>query len=211
MKKVLPGLTAIVVPALLSLTLAGCQTASYEARYELRVTTAVVEENAPETGPDMDELAMTFRWSVTSVGLDAHITNPADTTAAILWEGATFSYVPGDQEPLVATAPQAGPDLPQPATVIPGHGQMIVAMLPRSCVEWEWSANRAMGGSWKPSTRLFGISLPPEASEADRLALAETAVGERLSIEIPVRIGQRVHSYTFDVLVTGAEVYPSYH
>ena len=211
MKKAGLSLVTLLALALLCVTLAGCQSAGYEARFDLRVTEAVIEENPPETGPDLEELVLSFRWSVTSAGLDAHVTNPRDTTAAILWEAATFSYGPGEPEPLVATAPKAGPDLPQPPTVIPAHGQMVVGMLPRSHAEWVWSANRAMGGSWKVSERLFGVALDPEAGEADRLAAAEAAVGRSLTVEIPVGIGERVLNHIFEIRVTGAEVYASYH
>lgn len=211
MKKAELVCMVILLPALLCAALAGCQTASDEVRFELRVSEAVVEGNVPETGPGTQELAVKVSWSATTGGLDAYVTNPADTTASILWEDATFSYDSGDPEPLVATAPHAGPDLPQPPTVIPARGQMIVGMLPRSHAEWEWSTNRAMGGSWRSSTGLFGVEFTTEQSEAERRSLAEATVGRKAMIEIPVRTGSRVLTYIYDVRVTGAEVYASYH
>ena len=201
-----------LLPVLLcAVVLTGCQTASDEVRFELRVSEAVVEENVPETGPGTQELAVKVNWSATTRGLDAYVTNPADTTASILWEGATFTCGTDDPEPLVATAPHAGPELPQQPTVIAANGQMIVGMLPMSHAEWEWSANRAMGGSWRATTGLFGVEFTPEQSEADRRALAESAVGRKAMIEIPVRTGSRVLTYIFDVRVKGAEVFASYH
>lgn len=211
MKKAELTTLAILLPVLLCAALTGCQTASDEVRFELRVSEAVIEENVPETGPGTQELAVKVIWSATTRGFDAHVTNPADTTASILWEEATFSYVPVEDEPLVATAPQAGPELPHPPTAIPARGQMIVGMLPRSHAEWEWSTNRAMGGSWRAVTGLFGVEFTEEQSESDRRALAESAVGRKAVIEIPVRTGSRVLTYIFDVRVTGAEVFASYH
>ncbi len=191
--------------------LAGCQSSSHEVRYEVRVSEAVVEENVPEAGPGTQKIAVRVEWSATSAGLNAHVTNPADTTAAILWEEATFSYGSEEPEPLVCTAPHSGPELPQPPTLIPRTGQMIVGMLPRSHAEWEWAASRAMGGSWKASTGLFGVTFTSEQSKSERRSLAETAIGSKVMIKIPVRTGSRVLTHIFDVRVTGAEVYASYH
>ena len=191
--------------------LVGCQSSSHEVRYEFSVSEAVVEENVPETGPGTEKIAVKVKWSATSAGLSAHFTNPADTTAAILWEEATFSYGSGAAEPLVCTAPQAGPELPQSPTLIPSLGQMIVGMLPRSHAEWEWSASRVMGGSWSASSGLFGVTLTPEQSASERRSLAEATIGSKVMIEIPVRTGSRVLTHIFDVRVTGAEVFASYH
>lgn len=197
--------------ALLVAALSGCQTASYEARYELLVTEAVVEEDAPEDGPRTDEIAVRITWTASSGGLDAHVTNPADTTAAILWEGATFSYGSGEQEALVATAPQSSADLPQSATVIPGGGQMIVGMVPGSHAEWEWLSNRSMGGMWKAARGLFGVEFSAEQTEAEFRSLAETAIGKRAKITLDIRTGSRLVTYMYDVRVTGAEVRAAYN
>jgi hypothetical protein len=191
--------------------LAGCQSASYEVRYEVAVNEAVIEENVPETGPGTEEIAVKVEWSATSEGLSAHFTNPADTTAAILWEEARFSYRSEEREALVSTAPHAGPELPQPPTLIPGHGQVIVGMLPRSQAEWEWLPSRAMGGSWKASPEFFGVTLTSGQSRSELWSLAETAIGKRVMIELTVRTGSRVLTHIFDVRVTGAEVFASYH
>jgi hypothetical protein len=205
--------TASLVLGLVLVTavIAGCQTASNEVRFDLAVSEAVVEEGVPETGPGTQDLAVKVTWTATTVGLDAHVTNPADTTAAILWEGATFSYGSAEPEPLVATAPHATPDLPQMPTEVPRNGQMIIGMLPRSHAEWEWSANRTMGGTWEASGGMFDIVLTPEQSESERRATAEAAVGRKAMIKIPIRTGSRVLTYIFDVRVKGAEVYSSYH
>ena len=191
--------------------LAGCQSSSPEVRYEVSASEAVVEGNVPEDGPGTQEIAVKVVWSATSAGLSAHFTNPADTTAVILWEGATFSYGSDEPEPLVSTAPHAGPELPQPPTLIPGFGVVIIGMLPQSHAEWEWSANRAMGGSWSASTDLFGVTLTPEQSDSERQNLAATAIGKKVMIKIPVRTRDRVLTHIFDIRVTGAEVYASYH
>ncbi len=211
MKKAELVFPAVLLPFLLCAALSGCQTASDEVRFELRVSEAVVEENVPETGPKTQELAVKVFWSATTRGLDAHVTNPADTTASILWERATFSYGSGVPEPLVATAPHAGPELPQQPTVIPARGQMIVGMLPRSHAEWEWSTNRSMGGSWRATSGLFGVDFTQEQTEAERRALADATVGRKAMIQIPVRTRGRVLTYIYDVRVAGAEVYASYH
>jgi len=193
--------------------LAGCQSSSYEVRYDVSASVAVVEGSAPETGPGTQEMCVQVEWSATSAGLNAHFTNPADTTAMVLWEDATFSYGSAPPVPLVSTAPHAGPELPQPPTLIPRSGQVIIGMLPQSHTEWEWSANRAMGGSWKASSGsgLFGVTLSPEQSDSERQSLAETAIGKRAIVKISVRTGSRVLTHIFDVRVTGAEVYASYH
>ncbi len=191
--------------------LVGCQSSSHEVRYEVSVSEAVVESNAPETGPETQEIALRVEWSVTSAGLNAHFTNPADTTAAILWEEATFSYGSGEPEPLISTAPHADPELPQPPTLIPGFGVVIVGMLPQSHAEWEWFPSRAMGGSWSASSGLFGVTLTSEQSDSERQNLADTAIGKKAMIEVSVRTGSRVLTHIFDVRVTGAEVYASYH
>jgi len=191
--------------------LVGCQSSSHEVRYEVSVSEAVIEGSAPEDGPGTQEIALKVEWSATSAGLNAHFTNPADTTAAILWEEATFSYGSGEPEPLISTAPHAGSELPQPPTLIPRFGVVIVGMLPRSHAEWEWSASRAMGGSWKASSELFGVALTSEQSDSERQSLAATAIGKKAMIRISVRTGDRVLTHIFDVRVTGAEVYASYH
>ena len=201
----------ILSSVLICVALVGCQSSSYEVRYEVRVSEAVVEENVPENGPGTEEIAVKVVWSATSAGLSAHFTNPADTTAAILWEEATFSYGTDAREPLLSTAPHAGPELPQPHTLIPRTGQMIVGMLPLSHAEWEWFPSRAMGGTWKASTGLFGVTFTPKQSKSERRSLAETAIGQRVMIELPVRTGSRELTHIFDVRVAGAEVYASYH
>jgi len=191
--------------------LAGCQSASYDVRYEVAVNEAVIEENVPETGLGTEEIAVKVEWSATSAGLSAHFTNPADTTAAILWEEATFLYRSEEREALVSTAPHAGPELPQPPTLIPGLGQTVVGMLPRSHAEWEWLPSRAMGGSWNASSEFFGVTLTSGQSRSELQSLAETAIGKRMMIELTVQTGSRVLTHIFDVRVTGAEVFASYH
>ncbi len=205
-------LPVLLLSILICLAFAGCQSASYEVRYEVGVNEAVIEENVPETGPGTEEIAVKVVWSASSEGLSAHFTNPADTTAAILWEEATFSYEAEEREALVSTAPHAGPELPQPPTLIPGFGQMAVGMLPRSHAEWEWSQSRAMGGSWNASSDEFlGVTLTAGQSKSELQSLAETAVGKRVMIELTVQTGSRVLTHIFDVRVTGAEVFASYH
>jgi hypothetical protein len=210
MKKIEP-VAVVLVLALLVAALPGCQTASYEARYEFLVTEAVVESEAPEDGPATDEIAARITWSASSSGLDAHVTNPADTTAAVLWERSSFAYESGESEPLIGTAPHASPDLPQPPTMIPGGGQMIVGMLPRSHAEWEWLPNRAMGGTWEASSGLFGVEFESEQTESEFRSLAETALGKKAKITLVVRTGSRVVTYIYDVRVTGAEVRATYN
>ncbi len=202
---------AVLLSAVLIAALVGCQSSSYEVRYEVSVSEAVIEGNVPETGPGTQEIALGVEWSMTSAGLDARCTNPADTTAAILWEEATFSYGSEEPEPLISTAPHADPELPQPPTLIPGFGVVIVGMLPQSHAEWEWFPSRAMGGSWSASSELFGVTLTSEQSDSERQSLAATAIGKKAMIEIPVRTGNRVITHIYDVRVTGAEVYASYH
>jgi len=197
--------------ALIVSMLVGCQTVDHEVRYEFQMTEAVVEANAPETGPTTLALACSVTWAVTSHGLDAHITNPADTTVAIQWEGATFSYDGGEPEPLVGTARHETPDIPQLPTVIPAGGTMIVGMLPSSHAKWEWLPSRAMGGSWGAESALFGILPTSVQTEEERRALAETAVGKRFKIRVPISTGSREITYIFDARVMGAEVYASYH
>ena len=205
-----------IFPVLLSsilicLALGGCQSSSYEVRYEVGVNEAVIEENVPETGLGTEEIAVKVVWSASSAGLSAHFTNPADTTAAILWEEATFSYGAEEREALVSTAPHAGPELPQPPTLIPGFGQMAVGMLPRSHAEWEWFPSRAMGGSWNASSEFLGVTLTAGQSKSELQSLAEAAIGKRVMIELTVQTGSRVLTHIFDVRVTGAEVFASYH
>ena len=190
--------------------LAGCQQkVGFEVRYELHMTEAVVEANAPETGPTTRELACSITWTATSEGLDAHITNPADTTVSVLWEGATFSYDGGEPEPLVSTALHETDDVPQPPTVIPAGGTVIVGMLPSSHAEWEWLPSRAMGGSWGASSGLFDVLPTLAQTEEERTALAETAVGRKFKIQIPISIGSREITYIFDARVMRAEVHAS--
>ncbi|MCK4511350.1 hypothetical protein KAW64_06395, partial [bacterium] len=93
---------AVLLSAVLIVAVVGCQSSSYEVRYEVSVSEAVIEGNAPETGPETQEIALGVEWSVTSAGLNAHFTNPADSTAVILWEEATFSYGSEEPEPLIS-------------------------------------------------------------------------------------------------------------
>jgi hypothetical protein len=202
---------ALLTLVLICVALAGCQSSSHEVRYDVSVSEAVIEGNVPETGPGTQEIAVKVEWSATGAGLSAYFTNPADTTAMILWDEATFSYGSEEPEPLISTAPHAGPELPQPPTLIPRFGTVIIGMLPESHAGWEWSASRAMGGSWSASSGLFGVTLASEQSDSERQTLAETAIGKKAMIKISVRTGDRVLTHIFDVRVTGAEVYASYH
>jgi len=197
-------------PLVVCLALVGCQSGSYEAHYELRVTEAVVEDGIPESGPGTEEIAVRVTWSADEDGLVASFTNPADTTAAIHWDEATISFDDEPPQPLLSTAPHPNPDLPQAPTLIPKYGQMIIGMLPESSAEWEWFSNRAMGGSWHPTSALFGITLNAEQSASDREALAETAVGRKIMIELPVRTGSRRLTHIYDLRVKRAEVRASY-
>lgn len=210
-RKVLPAAGGVAAAAALLVLAAGCESRSYDVRYELSVTEAVVEENVPDDGPATDEIAVRATWSATGSALSARFSNPADTTAAILWEGAT--YTPGAGEPvaLVTTAPSPGDELPQAPTVVPARGEMAVDMLPLPDAEWEWLPNRVMGGFWKASPALFGVDVNAAQSDAERRSLAESVVGERFVIKIPMRTGKRVMTHIYDVRVAGAEVFPSYH
>ena len=191
--------------------LAGCQSADLKAHYELRATEAVMEAEIPEDGPGTEQIAVRVTWSADADGVVGSFSNPADTTAAIHWEKATISVDGEPPVPLLSAAPQPGPDLPQPPTVIPRLGQMIIGMLPGDAAEWEWFANRTLGGSWRPTAPLFGIEFTPGMSEAERLSMAETAVGKRIRIELPVRTGGRRLTHIYDIRVTGAELRPSFN
>ena len=202
--------TACVLLLLATASMTGCQSPGYEIRYEVSKTEAVLEANAPEEGPPTERIALDIDWTITSDSLEARMSNPADTTAVIMWDGATFTY--GDETvPLVTTAPSPSPDLPQQGTVIPRRGQMAVDVVPLSQAEWEWLPNRAMGGRWRPVGGLLGIK--PEATQTDdeRAALAETALGEKFKVRIPVSTGHRVLTYLFDFRVAGARVEAVFH
>ena len=88
---------------------------------------------------------------------------------------------------------------------------MVVGMLPLSHAEWEWFPSRAMGGSWNASSEFFGVTLTSGQSKSELQSLAETAIGKRMMIELTVRTGSRVLTHIFDVRVTSAEVFASYH
>lgn len=182
----------------------GCQSATFEPVYELRVTEAVIEDHAPDDAPDSRSVAVQVTWTADADGLVANVSNPSDTTAIIDWEKAVISVEGEPPTPLVSTAPHTGPDVHQPPTVIPGHGQVIVGMLPAGEAEWTWLPNRAMGGSWHLAAPLFGIAFDPGMSEAERQTIAETAVGRKLMVELPVRTGSRSFKHIYDIRVTGA-------
>lgn len=204
-------LASLLLPVALAVVLAGCQTAGHEVRYEVRVTQAVLESDAPASGADAQEIALETAWTVTSGELSARVTNPADSLAVILWDAARVSYGGDSVEALVSKAPHQSPDVPQPPTEIPPRGQMVIGMLPETNAEWEWLPNRAMGGAWRSASGLFGITLDSEQSEDDRRALAETAVGRKIVVDLTVRTGTRVLRYIYDMRVTGAEVRTTYH
>jgi hypothetical protein len=200
------------IPALLcALTLlTACQSRVYKAYYTLGVTEAVIEESVSGAGPDAQEIAVRVSWSADSDGLIANISNPADSTAAIVWDGATVSFDGGPPEALLSSAPHPDPELPQPPTAIPRYGQSIIEMLPAAAAEWEWFADRAMGGSWHPKSALFGVSLEAEQTDADRLALARTAVGRKMIVRLPVRVGSRRLTHIYDMRVIEADVRAAY-
>jgi hypothetical protein len=189
---------ALGIALVLPLFLAGCTTATYEVRYDVRVTEAVVETDVPEDGPGTQVIAVRTEWTVSSFALDVRFSNPADTAAVIMWEGATYSHG-GETAPLVLTAPQAGPELPQPPTTIPRRGQVAVGLIPQS------------HGEWYAVEGLFGGAAGPEPTESDWQAVADAAIGQTFEVRIPIRTGGRSLTYMYDVRVLGATVRPSYH
>lgn len=195
--------------AVVGWALAGCQSASYEVLYETTLTEAVLEDNVPEDGPRTDEIAMKIEWTIESHGLTARITNPADTTAAILWEDATFTHG-DDVVALVSTAPSSSQDLPQAPTIIPRRGQLAAGMLPLSNAEWQTLPNMSMGGYWLATTGLFGVTPSADSSDEERNRQAEAAVGQKFKIRLPVRTGDRVLTYLYDMRVVRAQVRAAY-
>jgi hypothetical protein len=189
--------------------LAGCQSASYEAVYEFNVTEAVMEENTPEEGPPTDDIAVDIQWRVGSHRLSARITNPADTTAVLVWDGAEFTH-DGETVPLVWTAPVVNADLPQAPVSIAARGQLVADMLPVSNAVWEWLPNRAMGGSWAAGTGLFGIDPSAGQTDDERRLSAESAIGQRFKIRLVFTTGDRKLTYIYDMRVTGATVRATY-
>ncbi len=202
-----------LIPALAAmLVLTGCQESTYRARYDVAVTEAVIEENFPEDGPRTSEIAASIEWSVASHAIGARFTNHADTTAMIVWANTTIADESGEEVPLVrVTSPASGPELPQPPTNVPAGGSVAFDCFPVSLAEFEWHPNRSMGGFWRASKGLFGVELDTAAGDDERLALAEAATGRKSRIRVPVMVGARTIVHIFDVRVTGAEVYASYH
>lgn len=204
------GAVALGLAVVLTLALTGCTSSTYEVRYEVRVTEAVVETDVPEDGPGTQEIAVRSEWTVSSFALDVRFSNPADTVATIVWEGATYTH--GDETtPLVLTAPHGGPELPQPPTIIPRRGQVAVGLIPHSHGEWRWFTNRATGGIWYAVRGLFGGRAEAEQTESEWQAVAEAAVGETFEMRIPIMTGDRSLTYLYDVRVMDATVRPSYH
>lgn len=197
--------TAAIMAVGAALLTAGCQSASYEVVYEFNVTAAVMEENAPEDGPRTDDIAVDIEWSIGSHRLSARISNPADTTAVLMWDGAEFTHG-GETVPLVGTAPAPNDALPQAPVPVPAGGQLVADMLPLSNAVWEWLPSRAMGGSWGGETGLFGVDLSADQTEDERSVTAESAVGQRFKIRLPVATGSRKLVYMYDMRVTGATV-----
>lgn len=201
------ALAAVTLSA--AVTLTGCQSPDLKAVYELRVTEAVVEADIPDDGPGTEKIAIRATWRADADGLVGSFSNPADTTAVIHWEDASISIDGGPPVPVLSAALYPNPDLPQPPTVIPRLGQIVIGILPGDAAEWEWLANRTMGGSWYPTAPLFGIAFTPEMDRNERLSLAETAVGKKIMIELPVRTGKRSLTYIYDIRVAGADLRPS--
>jgi len=203
-----PAVALLAIPVLVTLlaSLAGCQSGTYEPVYDLRVTEAVVEDGVPEEGPGTHEIAIRATWTADSGGFVGSFANPADTTAAIHWDEATIAIDGGETQPLLSAAPHPNPDLPQPPTIIPRRGTMMVGMLSAGHAEWEWFTNRAMGGAWHPTRALFGIAFDAEQSESDRRDLARTAVGKKIMIELPVRTGSRKLTHIYDIRVVEADI-----
>jgi hypothetical protein len=200
---------ALCTPLATVALLGGCQSVEQKATYELRVTEAVVEADIPDDGPGTEEIAVRITWSADADGLVGSFSNPADTTATIHWDEATISFDGGEPVPILSAAPHPNPDLPQPPTVIPRYGQAIVGMLPGDAAEWEWMANRAMGGSWHPTSSLFGLVFDPDQSTSERRELAETAIGRKMMIELPIHTGSRRLTHIYDLRVTGVEMRPA--
>ena len=202
-----------LIPALAAvLLLAGCQESTYRARYDVAVTEAVVEENFPDDGPKTSEIAASIEWSLSSHAIGVRFTNRADTTAMLVWANMTIADETGDEAQLVrVTSPSAGPELPQPPTDVPAGGSVAFDCFPVTLAEFEWHPNRAMGGFWHATKGLFGVELDAAEGNDERLALAEAATGRKFRIRVPVMVGARTIVHIFDVRVTGAEVYASYH
>jgi hypothetical protein len=202
---------ALVVSAAAVAALCGCQAPVYDIHYEIGVTPSVVESNAPEEGPKTSDLAATITWTLTSHSLEAFISNPADSTAAIMWSGATFAYDGGEPEPLISSAPSSSPELPQAPTLVPRKGQVALDTIPRGAAEWKWMPNRAMGGSWRADRDIMGVSLSEGASKEDMEKAALETVGKKIRIRIPFRIGHRNITNSYEIRITGAEVERVYH
>lgn len=207
----LPLTGFLLAVAVCLLAAGGCDSPSYRVRYEVSVTPSVVEREPPEEGPRTSEIAADIAWTVTSSRLEARVTNNADTTAAILWEGATISFDGGEAEQLLHGSPAAGPDLPQDPTEIPGGGQVVLDAVPASAAEWEWLPNRVMGGSWSAVRDIMGTELPDSGSEDAMMDAAREAVGRRLTVRIPLRIGHRILRQTYDMRVVDVRTFRAYH
>jgi hypothetical protein len=190
---------------------AGCQQPAYEVRYEINTTPSVVENEPPEDGPRTSEIAAEMTWNLTSAALELRVSNRADTTAMIVWKDATVAYDGGEPDPLLCGSPAANPDLPQEPTAIPRRGQVVLDAIPESAAEWEWLPNRVMGGSWRASRDIMGVEAPEGATEEELLAAARSAVGHRLMVRVPVRIGSRLLIHSYDMRVKGAATYRAYH
>jgi hypothetical protein len=206
------GPTAVILVALACLAAgAGCQSPAYEVHYGVRVTPAVVESDAPEDAPKTTEISADVTWTVTSHSLEALVTNRADSTATIIWEGATIAIDGGEPEPLLYTAPCPGPELPQPPTTVPRKGQVAIDTVPRSEAEWEWLPNRAMGGSWRAKEDIMGVPLADASSREAIETAAQQAVGKKLRIRLPILVGHRHITHMFELLVMDANVSRTYH
>ncbi|MBN2564352.1 MAG: hypothetical protein JXB46_01435 [Candidatus Eisenbacteria bacterium] len=206
-----PVLALFLVAAALMPAIQGCESPRYEVHYELGVTPAAVESDAPEDGPKTTAIAADIAWTLTSHSLEALVTNRADTTAVILWEGATISHDGGEPEPLISCSPCPGPDLPQAPTTIPRKGQIAIDTIPGSLGEWEWLSNRAMGGSWHATADIMGVPLSEAGSMEDIEKAALETVGRKLRIRVPIRIGRRLVTHLYELRVSGADVRRAYH
>jgi hypothetical protein len=189
----------------------GCEAPVYEVHYEVNVTPAVVENDAPEEGPTTTQIAAEIAWRLTSSALEVRVTNRADTTAILLWEQATVAYDGGEPELLLCGSHAASPDLPQEPTAVPRRGQVALDAIPRSAAEWEWFPNRVMGGSWRATRDIMGTAADDAGTQDELLSAARQAVGRKLTVRIPVRIGSRLLTHIYEMRVADVATYRAYN
>lgn len=215
-------LGTIVAVAIFPVVLTGCCClispfpCDYGVKYQVKVNRSVYESGVLEPVQSSSDNYVNVEWHIRSTGLRGIYSNPMNIEGKMLWKGAVFSYR-GESEPLILAANLTDlqafltPDLPQPPTIIPPHGQVQVYTLPLSRAKWRWFHNKSTGGFYESISPLIGPDLMLEQNKKGQQQLAEMTIGQEFDVRIPIQFEEKVLIHEFHFRIVGAKAIGIYY